>query len=395
MAVVVAAIVAFVVTDSDTVRAVALVLEAVITVGLIAYLYRLLTRTLGAAAPPPAEPSMPLGAEVSGERLHSVIVIALRDAHALQRGVGHFTEAALDGLDASGVGAGEVYEILERQRAAAADDEGRISERLAGLGQARGRLADDELLVGEWMYERLLAHNVLTNARHAFGLAHLAATTYAMLERLAATAGDEETRRLAAGGRAGAETLAADWAGAWDAVLDAAEADGAGRNATHELLGEAEGMEQMRTRLLTVTAGQSRQAGIASGADEAGLGRLVEGIDQERAEVDEHLRLLRGRLQELGERPSRVRGWETFAAARTAAMSQHVRGYKLARDVRDVIASDELEVATYELLKRAAERDGDTLTAELASRLRDHATEGAFRGAEGLDEALEIALLAE
>ncbi|HEU4976539.1 MAG TPA: hypothetical protein VFT50_15715 [Baekduia sp.] len=400
--VVVGAIVLFVVTDSDALRAVALVIEVLVVAGLLAVIYRLLTRTLeaGAVAPAAADRTLGLGERITEDRRRAAVVAALRDAHALERGGRRFAEGAVrqlrdvQGRDAAARAAADLF---ERQRARAAAAEQRTLERLRALGRRRKRLADDELLVGEWLYERLLAHSVLTNARHGYGLARLAEMSYAIVEHLAAAAGDEESRQLAAAERADAEALAEGWTAAWDVILDAfaTQSGEDGRRATHELLDEAACMEQMRERLLAVTAAQGREAAFASGAEDAGIRRILDTIDRESGEAGEHLRRIDARMRELGHRRSRLHAWETFAAARATALSEHVRAYKLARDVRDVVASDELEVATYDLLERAARRAGDTATAELASALRAEAAGGSARGSAGLDGALEVALLAE
>lgn len=400
VAVVVAAIVIFIVADSDTVRAVALILEAVLTVGLIVYLYRMLTDTRGAAALPRAseEPALPLGTDISTSRLASAVATALRDAHALQRGTVRFAEAAAArAADADGAAGQQVGDLFGRQRTLAAEDARRLEDRLEELGGHAGGASDREVLLGEWLYERLLAHSTVTNARHGFGLAHLAAGTYEMLERLAVAANDQKTERLAADARSASVALASAWADAWDAVLDttASEPQGDGGAATELLLSEAEGMEHMRARLLTVAAAQSQQAGIASGAEDAGLASLLDAIEQERCMVDDHLRRVRGRMSELGHHTPRLHGWESFGAARATALAEHVRGYRLARDVRDILASDHLEVATYELLERAALRAGDTETAEMAATLRDQASDGISRETAGIDAALQVTLLAE
>jgi hypothetical protein len=48
-------------------------------------------------------------------------------------------------------------------------------------------------------------------------------------------------------------------------------------------LEEVHAMETMRARLLAVTAGQARAAGVAAGAEDAGLAHLVALVDQERS----------------------------------------------------------------------------------------------------------------
>ena len=58
----------------------------------------------------------------------------------------------------------------------------------------------------------------------------------------------------------------------------------------------------MRARLLEVTAAQGQEAGVAAGSEDAGQGALLEMIERERSEADEHLRLVRERMDELGHR---------------------------------------------------------------------------------------------
>jgi hypothetical protein len=399
--VVVAAILSFAVSGSETLRAVAFVVLAAASIGITLYLYQLLTRTrsIEQAAQPAGDAALRLGEEVSAERMHDVVAAALRDAHALQRGVQRFADGAAAHLADVAVddrSAETVARLLESQRAQAARAEGGLAERLDSLGRHRRREAERELLVGEWLYERLLAHSVLTNARHAYGLARLTAISHAMLARLAGTAGDEPTRQLAEEIRDEAAAQAAAWDDAWDAVLDAFAAQtGAGADATHALLDEAAGMEQMRARLLQVTLAQAQEAGVVPGAEEAGLQPLLAAIARERDEAGQHVALVRERARDLGRPTSRLHGWETFAAARLSAGSEHVRGYKLARDLRDVIASDHLEIVTYDLLERAARRASDPTTADLAARLRAHAASEPGRWDGQFDNALEIALLAE
>jgi hypothetical protein len=59
----------------------------------------------------------------------------------------------------------------------------------------------------------------------------------------------------------------------------------------------------------------------------------------------------------------------TFATTRATALVEQIRSYKLVRDIRDLLAADQLETATYDLLARAAERAGDPDTANLAQQL--------------------------
>jgi len=72
---------------------------------------------------------------------------------------------------------------------------------------------------------------------------------------------------------------------------------------------------------------------------------------------------LHQRLGALREHPFPAHAFETFAAARATALVEQIRSNKLVRDIRDLLAADQLETATYDLLARAAERAGDPDTA--------------------------------
>jgi hypothetical protein len=166
-------------------------------------------------------------------------------------------------------------------------------------------------------------------------------------------------------------------------VLDF-DAHGA-RDAMLGLLEEAHDMEAMRASLLQATAAQTRAAGIAAGAEDAGLPDLVALIDQERSAAADHRDRLRDQLLALHRHPSRVHALETFAAARATARVEQIRSCRLMRDIRDLLAASQLETATYTLLAKAAERAGHPDTARLAHQLRTRQHTSAERLSAELD----------
>lgn len=394
--VVVGAIVLFVVTNSDVLRAIVFALLVAMVFVLSAYIYRMLTSTRAAPEPGPegraAQPVFRLGDEVSQQRLQGAIVATLRDLLALEHGTLRFAQGALRRLD-DGASSEHVGELLDRQQQEAAMAKRALTERLDAVGRGRRRSGHPQTLA-QWVDDRLLSHNILTNARHAYGLTHLAATSAAILERLGGAAGDGATHHLATEIRERAEGLAAAWDGSWDSVLDACIAQGHADEpgAMQELLADAEGMERMRAALLRVAFAHGREAGFAAGAEDAGLDQLLETMEGEAHIVDDHLRLVDVRLRELSARPSRRRAWETYALTHT---TEHVRAFKLARDMRDVVATAHLEAGTYNILEHAARRASDSTTGALATRLHGEAVAAANRDTAALDTALEVALLAE
>lgn len=397
-AVMVAAIIVVAVSESAVLRVVAVVLLGIVTLAVIAYVYSLLARTGVAGAPPAA--GRGAGVAPGTERVEAALVTALRDAHALAHGTARFATAAaahLRSRSGEGAAASEIAALLDAQHEHAERHEQALDERLRALGRERSRGGDDEAAVAAWLYDRLLEHGVVTDARHAVGLIALGDATFASVEGLAAQASDDEAGRLAVSARSDLASLGARWSESWERVLEADEQ--LGRRSAGEtmrrVLEEARETESMRAALLAVSASQSREAGIAAGAEEAGLAGLVDLIDGERAETARRREQLGDRLRALGHHASRLHAWETFAAARSASLVEHVRGYKLIRDVRDLLAAGRLETGTYELLRRAAERAGDEETARLAHGLGAEARSASGRLDGSLAPALRIALLAE
>ena len=252
-------------------------------------------------------------------------------------------------------------------------------------------------LVAAWLFGRLLDPDCTTSARHAFALAQLAATSYTIGERLARTSGDSESEQLMARCRSDAHGIVSAWEDSSEAVLELTErmtGVNHGR-VTAELLEQARETEEMRASLLTLTSSHENAAGSASGSEDAGLPRLLNLVDEERAATDDRLENLRRRIRDVGAEPLAAHPWETFAASRTTALVESIRSYKVIRDVRDVIAADHLATATYGLLEQAAIRSGDRDTTELARRFRQREHSATDRLESSLDETLEVALLAE
>jgi hypothetical protein len=121
-------------------------------------------------------------------------------------------------------------------------------------------------------------------------------------------------------------------------------------------------------RLPARRACRASAAGVAAGAEDAGLAHLVALVDQERSGAANDRNLCTSGSVHSATTPSPAR-LRDFAAARATALVEQIRSYKLVRDIRDLLAADQLETATYDLLARAAERAGDPDTANLAQQL--------------------------
>src|SRR3954454_18173043 len=124
----------------------------------------------------------------------------------------------------------------------------------------------------------------------------------------------------------------------------------------------------------------------------AGDPDLARMFEEHREETNEHERLVREELEQRGASPStvkdvagRVGGWGMVLFARLnpdspGKLAMHAFSY------------EHMELAAYELVRRVAERAGDTTTIELARRVGEQERAMADRIAARWDEAVEASL---
>ena len=89
-----------------------------------------------------------------------------------------------------------------------------------------------------------------------------------------------------------------------------------------------------------------------------------------KVETQEHLSRLQRRLEDRGGSTSMVREAGGVMGALMKSVVDKVRQEKAGRNARDGYATEHLEIASYQLLERVAERAGDTETAEVARQNR-------------------------
>jgi ferritin-like metal-binding protein YciE len=220
---------------------------------------------------------------------------------------------------------------------------------------------------------------------HGYSYEHLEIGSYELLKRVAQRAGDQETvavaERILVQERAMAQRLEDHFDDAVEASLRDVDPDDL-RKQVAKYLADAHALE---TQAISLLEG----------------GRKVVGDDQLAALMDEHLhqeraceRLVTGRLEALGERPSRLKdvalgiggmNWSGFFAAHPDPPG------KLAAFA---YAFEHLEIAGYELLKRVAQRAGDQETVTLAERILRDERGAADKIAAHFDHAAEAALAA-
>jgi len=147
-------------------------------------------------------------------------------------------------------------------------------------------------------------------------------------------------------------------------------------------LKDAHGLEQMS---LTMTGAAAKAAKNAT---------LRELFQHHHDETQEHERLIRERIEALGDKTSTVKDMAGRVAALAKGAAAMVPGDTPGRLVRDGYVQEQIEVASYELLRRVADRLGDTETAAVARRILENERETAEKIASLWDLAADLSLQA-
>ena len=109
-------------------------------------------------------------------------------------------------------------------------------------------------------------------------------------------------------------------------------------------------------------------------------------------ETERHEQRLAERLDALGVGTSTLKQAQTVAAALMKGAADQVRGDQAGKNARDGFTTEHMEIATYQLLERLADRAGDTSTAEVARQNRSEEEEMARKIDANWDRLLELTL---
>lgn len=115
-------------------------------------------------------------------------------------------------------------------------------------------------------------------------------------------------------------------------------------------LDEAHAMEQNVLRMLD---------GMISSTDDP---ELLQELEHHKVETEGHAQRMKSRLEAHGGTPSTVKQLGGIVGALAKLPLDMVRGEKTGRNARDGFATEHMEIASYELLKRVAARAGDEET---------------------------------
>jgi ferritin-like metal-binding protein YciE len=94
--------------------------------------------------------------------------------------------------------------------------------------------------------------------------------------------------------------------------------------------------------------------------------KIRDELERHKDQTEKHEERLRRRLDALGRGTSIRKETQTLAGALMKGVVDQVRGDKPGKNARDGFITEHMEIASYELLERLAERAGDSETAKVA-----------------------------
>jgi ferritin-like metal-binding protein YciE len=148
-------------------------------------------------------------------------------------------------------------------------------------------------------------------------------------------------------------------------------------------LDEAYAMEQSVGRMLD---------GMISTTDDP---EILDALEHHRLQTQVHADRIRARLEAHDAQPSGARQVGGMLASLAKVPFDMVRGEKAGRNARDCYATEHMEIASYELLRRIAEKAGDEQTAHVAQEIIGEEKAMADLIADNWDRFAELSLQEE
>jgi len=146
---------------------------------------------------------------------------------------------------------------------------------------------------------------------------------------------------------------------------------------------EAHAMEQNVLRMLD---------GMISTTDDP---EILDALEHHKMQTHGHLDRMAARLRAHDTTPSAVKQVGGVLGALAKMPLDLMRGEKSGRNARDAFATEHLEIASYELLRRIAERAGDEDTAQAAKEIIEEEKHMADLISENWDKFAELSLREE
>jgi ferritin-like metal-binding protein YciE len=146
---------------------------------------------------------------------------------------------------------------------------------------------------------------------------------------------------------------------------------------------EAHALEQTVARMLD---------SLIASSDDA---EMIDRLEHHKLETHEHESTMRRRLEAHGAQPSMVRQAAGMLEAMFKMPLDLVRGEKSGRTARDAYTTEHLEIASYELLRRVADRAGDEETAAACREILEQERAMATYFEENWDRFADLSLREE
>jgi ferritin-like metal-binding protein YciE len=128
---------------------------------------------------------------------------------------------------------------------------------------------------------------------------------------------------------------------------------------------------------------------MISSTDDA---EITEMLRHHKEETERQEQRLAERLDALGAGTSARKQAQTIATALMKGAADQVRGDQAGKNARDGFTTEHMEIATYQLLERLADRAGDPRTAEVARKNRVEEEEMARKIDSNWERFLELTL---
>jgi ferritin-like metal-binding protein YciE len=305
----------------------------------------------------------------------------LADVHAIE-------EQALTQLRRAPDIAGDdrLAEVFELHLAETSAHEDRIRRRLEARGADPSKIKDVAGKAGGAGMIAFARANPDTPGKltaHAFSYEHMEVAAYELLRRVAERAGDEEavevSRRNLEDERRMAQRLAERFDIAVAASLRELDPDDLDEQLVKYLV-DVHAIEQQAAQLLR------------KGPELVGDDRLAASFEEHLEDTEHHSERIEGRLRAHDSKPSRFQDAAMRGQAVNFGAFFDAQPDTTAKVAGFAFAFEHLEVAAYELLRRIAQRAGDTATVEVAEANLAEERAAAERIAGLWDHAIEAGL---
>jgi ferritin-like metal-binding protein YciE len=254
-------------------------------------------------------------------------------------------------------------EIFEEHLTETAEQERLVRERLEALEADPSRLKDLAARAGGWGMVAFAKLNPDTPGKlfaHAYSYEHMELAAYELLGRIAARAEDEATvelaRRIAPQEQAMAERIAERWDRAVDASLRLKDAE-APKQELVKYLRDAHAIEAQALQLL------------GDGEKIAEFEPLAAAFREHHAQTREQQKLIDERLEAHDSGPSRFQAAALRLGGLNAGTFFKAQPDTPAKLAGFAFAFEHIEIGSYELLRRMADRAGDAMTVQVTERI--------------------------